>query len=265
MTLAILAFDGELPQVLRAAHPDAVVVTFAGSAHQMRPPTIEHRYEKLGSVFDDLRARGVTRLVLAGGLSRPPLDPAQLDPFMMALAPRIMAAMQGGDDALLRLVISVFEDQGFTVIGAHELCPELVAAAGLLAGPKPSQQDQSDATRAADILLALSPLDVGQGAVVAAGLCLGVETVQGTDFMLDSVARTAPHLRRAKGVQVKAAKRGQDLRVDMPAIGPDTIAGAVRAGLSGIVIQAGSVMILDRAATCQAAEDAGIFLMAQEL
>ncbi len=262
--LAILAFSGSLPQILRAAHPDAHVVVFQGAAHDMAAPLLEHRFEKLGALFDDLRERGVRRMVMAGGIARPPLDPTQLDPFMLSLAPRIMAAMQGGDDALLRLVIDVFEDQGFTVIGAHELLPDLVAKAGLLAGPEPSDADMKDAARGFDILDALSPLDVGQGAVVAAGLCLGIETIQGTDFLLDCVARTPAHLRRANGVQVKAAKRGQDLRVDMPAIGPATIAAAARAGLGGIVIEAGRVMVLDRAATVQAAEDAGIFLMARD-
>lgn len=263
--LAILAFSGALPQMLRAACPDAQVVVFKSTSHDMAAPVLEHRFEKLGALFDDLRQRGVSRVVLAGGLSRPPLNPADLDPFMLSLAPRIVAAMQGGDDAILRLVIEVFEDQGFAVIGAHELLPDLTAKAGLLAGPAPSPQELSDAARAADILMALSPLDVGQGAVVAGGLVLGIETIQGTDFLLDCAARTPPHLRRAKGVHLKAAKRGQDLRVDMPAIGPATVAAAAKAGLAGIVIEAGRVLILDRAATCQAAEDAGVFILAQAL
>jgi DUF1009 family protein len=93
-----------------------------------------------------------------------------------------------------------------------------------------------------------------------------VETVQGTDFMLNTVAETPAALRRgARGVFVKAAKRGQDLRVDMPAIGPDTVARAEKAGLAGIVLQAGQVLILDRAETVAAAEQAGIFIMGRVL
>ncbi|MDO6646773.1 LpxI family protein, partial [Acinetobacter guillouiae] len=83
-----------------------------------------------------------------------------------------------------------------------------------------------------DILLALSPLDVGQGAVVAGGLVLGIETLQGTDALLRFVGDTPAPLRRCQGgVLVKAPKRGQDLRVDMPAIGPDTVRNAAAAGL----------------------------------
>ncbi|MCG7574594.1 UDP-2,3-diacylglucosamine diphosphatase LpxI [Phaeobacter sp. CNT1-3] len=263
--LAILSGDGALPVALSAAQPDALCVTFEGVAHQLTGAVETHRFERLGELFDALRAAGVTRVVMAGSMSRPPLDPAALDPFMIALAPRLMAAMQGGDDALLRLIISVIEDEGFEVLGAHELLDGLTAEAALLAGPEPDVTATADITRAAAILTALSPHDVGQGCVVAGGLVLGVETLQGTEFMLDTVARTAPHLRRgAKGVFVKAAKAGQDLRVDMPAIGPDTVAQVAAAGLAGIAVQAGHVMVLERDRTIAAANEAGIFLLGQE-
>ncbi|WP_412562636.1 LpxI family protein [Thalassobius sp. MITS945101] len=262
--LAILAGDGALPVELVAAHPDALRVTFEGVAHQLTETVETHRFERLGEMFEALKAQGVTRIVMAGSMSRPPLDPAAMDPLMISLAPRLMAAMQGGDDALLRLVIAIIEEQGFAVLGAHELLTGLTVEAGQLAGPMPSDQDLSDAARGAALLAALSPHDVGQGCVVAGGLVLGVETLQGTEFMLDTVARTAPHLRRGqKGVFVKAAKAGQDLRVDMPAIGPDTVAQAKAAGLAGVVVQADHVMVLDRANTLAAFDEAGLFLLGQ--
>lgn len=259
--LAILAGDGALPVELAAAHPDALCVTFEGVAHQLTNAAESHRFERLGEMFEALKAQGVTRIVMAGSMSRPPLDPAAMDPLMISLAPRLMAAMQGGDDALLRLVIAIIEEQGFAVLGAHELLTGLTVDAGHLAGPAPSDQDLRDAARGAALLAALSPHDVGQGCVVAGGLVLGVETLQGTEFMLDTVGRTPDHLRRGqKGVLVKLAKQGQDLRVDMPAIGPDTIFQAKAAGLAGIAVQAGHVVVLDRSATVAAAKDAGLFI-----
>jgi len=263
--LAILAGNGALPVELAAAHPDALCVVFDGVAHQLTGAVQTHRFERLGEMFAALREQGVTRIVMAGSMSRPPLDPTALDPLMVSLAPRLMAAMQGGDDALLRLVIAIIEEQGFAVLGAHALLADLTAAPGLLAGPEPAATDRSDMARGAAILAALSPHDVGQGCVVAGGLVLGVETLQGTEFMLDAVARTNPHLRRGqKGVFIKAAKTGQDLRVDMPAIGPDTVAQAQAAGLAGIAIQAGRVMILERERTLAALAEAGMFLIAEE-
>ncbi|WP_299350426.1 UDP-2,3-diacylglucosamine diphosphatase LpxI [uncultured Shimia sp.] len=264
--LAILSGDGALPVMLAAAHPDAVRVVFHGVENAMEAPVAEHRFEKLSSLFDDLKARGVSRVVLAGAMARPALDPGQLDPFMMQLAPRLMAAMQGGDDAILRLIIAVFEEQGFIVVGAHELLPGMTVPDGVFAGPEPTADHMSDASRAADILLALSPLDVGQGTVVSKGLCLGIETLQGTDALLRFVAETPAHLRRGPGgVLVKAPKRGQDLRVDMPVVGPDTVHNAAAAGLAGIVTSAGKVLIVNHDATRQALEETGLFLMGRVL
>lgn len=263
--LAILAGAGALPVALAKAQPEALRIVFDGVAHDLPAPVEPHRFEALGGLFEALERAGVADVVLAGSMSRPPLDPERFDPLMRDLAPRLLAAMQGGDDALLRLVISLFEERGFKVLGAHEVLPDLVCGGGLIGGPTPSAQAETDASRGADILLALSPLDIGQACVVAAGLCLGIETLQGTDALLRFVADTPAALRRGRGVLVKAPKRGQDLRIDMPAIGPETVHGAARAGLEGIVIAAGRVLVLERAATLAALRDTGLFLQAKVL
>lgn len=262
--LGILACGGALPVRLAEAQPEAMRLALAGVPTQVEGVEL-HQIEKIGGLFEAMRAGGVTRVVFAGGLARPPLDPSQFDATMMQVAPRLMGALQGGDDALLRAVIEVFEDQGFAVVGAHEVLPDLVADAGHLAGPEPSAQDLRDSERGFDILSALSPVDVGQGCAVAGGLCLGIETLQGTDAILRFVGETPEALRRgAKGVYVKAAKRGQDLRVDMPAVGPATIDAVAAAGLVGLVIEAGRVMVLERAQTRAKAEALGVFLTARD-
>lgn len=260
----IIVGGGGLPVALAQALPDAHCIAFAGAEVAVAEDRLDrHRIEHLGSVFQALRGAGVTQVVMAGAMSRPALDPTALDPVMMALAPRIMMAMQGGDDAILRLVISVFEEEGFTVIGAHDILPDLTAEAGLLAGPSPSDRDTDDIARGRDILTALGPMDVGQGCVVAGGLCLGIETLQGTDAMLRFVAQTPPALRGTRrGVLVKLPKPAQDLRVDMPAIGPDTVEAAAAAGLSGIAIAAGQVLLIDRAELLSRVEAHGLFLRA---
>jgi DUF1009 family protein len=128
--------------------------------------------------------------------------------------------------------------------------------------------DRDDAARAAAIVAALGAADAGQGAVVAQGLCLGLETIQGTDAMLDFVARTGAGFRHdpagARGVLLKAPKPGQDWRIDLPAVGPDTMRAAAAAGLAGVVVQAGGVLLLGRDETVAAADAAGIFLWGRE-
>lgn len=237
--LAIIAGTGALPGLL-AARNSAVIVRMAGMESAVEGDcVIEARLEHLGRMFTDLRTVGVGTLCLAGATRRASFDTGQLDAETAALLPRITAAQGQGDDALLREVVAIFEEQGFAVRGAHELRPDLLARQGVLVGQAAAE---GDAARARAVLAALGPLDVGQAAVAAKGQLLGIETLQGTDAMLRFVAETAPG---SAGVLVKRAKPGQDLRVDMPAIGPETVALVARAGLSGIELQADHVLLLD--------------------
>jgi DUF1009 family protein len=253
---AIIAGEGALPGLILDRAP-AHVVAFAGVDVSLSGAgRIAARFEQLGALFDTLADRDISEVCFAGAMTRPPLDPAALDEVTAALMPRLMAAMAKGDDALLRDIAAVFEERGIAVVGAHALCPDLVAEAGSLSGdPLP----QADVARARAVLDALGPLDVGQGAVAARGQVLGIETLQGTDAMLDYVARTAPG---SGGVLVKRPKPGQDLRFDMPAIGPDTVRHAAAAGLSGIEIAAGAVLLLDRDAVLAACAETGLSLWA---
>jgi DUF1009 family protein len=179
-------------------------------------------------------------------------------------AERLSKAFAQGDDQLLRLVITLFEDQGFRVKGAHELLPAAKAESGLISGPTPSTQNLSDAQRGAEILATLAPLDLGQGCVVSSGLCLGIETLQGTDALLEFVGQTPEKLHRTPGVFVKAPKAGQELRVDMPAIGPDPVRNVSDAKLAGIVLAADRVLILDRVRTLGLAASLGVFIYGLE-
>lgn len=264
--LAIIAFSGTLPAELARAETGAMIITLEGCPSDLEARSERHRFEKIGALFSAMKAGGVDRVVFAGALSRPVLDPSQFDAEMAALAPRLMAALSRGDDGLLRTVIDIFEEKGFSVTGPHQVLPALVAEPGLHVGPAPGDEEEADIARAGQILRGISPLDIGQGCVVAGGQCLGIETVQGTDALLAAVAGTdRKYFRNFKGVYVKAAKEGQDLRIDMPVIGPHTVAAVAGAGLAGLVVQAGRVLILDRAATLQAAAGHGIFLLSRDL
>jgi DUF1009 family protein len=270
--LAIVAGRGDLPRLL--AEDCAVrgrpyrVVAFDGiePAWAAGEPVIRARFEKPGRLFADLRAAGIGEVVFAGGLARPRLRPFHFDLKMLSLAPRLLPGLRSGDDSTLRLVASIFEAEGFTVRAAHELLTDLVAPAGVLGQMQPSALDRQDAARAAAIVAALGAADVGQSAVVAAGICLGLESIQGTDALLDFVARTPADLRptRARGLLYKAPKPGQDRRLDLPAIGPGTLDRAAKAGLAGVAVEAGGVMILGFAATVAAADAHGLFLWARE-
>ncbi|SEK93129.1 hypothetical protein SAMN05421666_3107 [Roseovarius nanhaiticus] len=264
--LAILACGGALPVLLARAHPEALHFTLRGVPSELAHSAQEFPLEQIGALFDAMKAAGVDRMVFAGSLVRPALNPAEFDTEMIRLAPGLMAAIPQGDDALLRFVIGMFEEQGFDVLGAHELLPGLTVEPGLAVGPAPSKAELADAARAAHILSEISPLDIGQGCAVAGGQCLGIETVQGTDAILAYVAQTPIALRRGqRGVYVKGPKRGQDLRIDMPTVGPSTVDAVADAGLAGLVLAAGAVVILERETALRRAQERGIFVISQAL
>ena len=262
---AIIAGAGRLPATLAAALDRPLICALDGYMPEGLAVDQTFRVERLVPFLHSLSDAGVDRVVFAGAVQRPRLDPALFDPATAQMVPRLLAAMQGGDDATLRAVIGIFEDAGFAVVGAQDVAPDLVPAAAVLAG-EPTAADRQDAARAASIVAALGAVDVGQGAVVAQGLCLAVEALPGTDAMLDWVAQTArrPNPAGAKGVFYKAPKPGQDRRIDLPTLGLDTLHRAHAAGLSGIAFEAGGVILLDRAAMVAQAEQLGLFLWACE-
>lgn len=263
-TIALIAGAGGLPAELAASLPDpALICAPEGIAPRGLTVDLAFRVERLAPFMRHLVDTGITTVIFAGPVHRMPLDPALFDPETATLVPRLLAAMQGGDDATLRVVMDLFEDYGLRVDGIRTLAPQLLAGADPLGARAPTPPELDDARRGTDILEALAPVDVGQGCVVAAGLCLAVEALFGTDAMLAHVAacRGLREPRRG-GVFVKRAKAGQDLRVDLPTIGPDTITAVQAAGLTGICLQEGHVVILERAETLARAEAAGIALWA---
>lgn len=260
---AIIAGQGALAPAVAAALDNPVIVALEGFAPPMPHQTF--RLERLVPFFDWLSDQGVDRVTFAGAIRRPRLDPEAFDPRTASLVPRILTGMQSGDDAALREVIALFEEAGFIVAGTRDICPDLVPGNGILAG-EPTAADIEDADRAMAIVEGLGQLDLGQGAVVAQGLCLAVETLPGTSAMLDFVAAhrdMRPRPNGSRGVFWKAPKPGQDQRVDLPAIGLETVKQAARAGLAGIAWQAGGVILLEREETVKLARDANVFLWAR--
>ena len=265
--LAIIAGRDALPRLIaerrQAAGLPYLVISFAGEAE----PWIEghpyqaHAFEKAGRLFAALRVAGCSHVVFAGAMDRPRLKPWRADGKAVALMGKVMALLVRGDDGLLSGLAGIFEEEGFTVIGAQDCLDGLTCGEAVLGRHRPEPPDRADAARGAAILTALGPLDVGQAVVVAGGVCLGVEAIEGTDALLARVA-ALPSARRGTpgGVLVKMAKPGQDRRFDLPSIGPRTVEGAVRAGLKGIVVEADGANILERDATIRAADAAGLFV-----
>lgn len=265
--LALIAGTGTLPAaVIAALDTRPLVCALDGFIPSGVTPDLTFRLERLMPLLRALSDTGVTQVAFAGAVQRPRLDPSLFDAATAQLVPRLLAAMQSGDDATLRAFIGIFEEEGFAIRGLADLAPALLPGPGLLAGTL-TAQDQADATRAAAIVTALGAVDVGQGACVAQGLCLGVEALPGTDAMLAQVAALPTTLRPnpalGRGLLYKAPKPGQDTRIDQPTIGPQTLHAAAAAGLGGVAFQANAVLCLDLAAMQAEANTLGLFLWAR--
>ncbi len=273
--LALIAGTGRLPALI-CEHLDAEKTLYHlcemdGFVIDDRAgrPVIRFRIEQLGALFDALHDRGVTQICMAGAVQRPALDPSKFDAVSAALVPRLSDAFQAGDDATLREIIKIFEEQGFEIIGANSLRPDLFPDAGVLTKIEPSQQDRFDAGRAMVAHSALAQADIGQGCITCHGLVLAAETIGGTDWMIQSITHATDrrhvfdHIPQG-GVLFKAAKPDQDARVDMATIGPDTVRLAARAGLNGIVVREQAIFVLDLDEVVSTANALGMFLWVQE-
>jgi DUF1009 family protein len=223
----------------------------------------------LGRFFRLLRSEGCRDLVLIGGLTRPTFGRFrlgfQLDWATIRLLPRIARAFRGGDDHLLAGIARLIEDEGFRVLGAHEVAPEILLPEGPLGTRVPDERDRVDIARGLELLAATGPFDIGQAVVVAGRHVLAIEAIEGTDRMLDRIValRKDGRIRVAvgTGVLVKAPKPQQDRRFDLPSIGPETVEAVARAGLAGVAAVAGAAIVAEPQRVAQLAEERGVFVV----
>ncbi|VXB49823.1 LpxI family protein [Brevundimonas sp. G8] len=268
--LGLIAGGGDLPAAV-AARCDAegrpvFLIRLAGFAdpHLIRWPGAEFGMAQIGAILKALKTEGCTTVCLAGIVNRPDFKTLKPDFKGATLLPGIVAAATKGDDALLRKILSVFEAEGFAVEGADDVLGGEILAAGALGAVSPTPEQLADLKKALHIAEKSGELDIGQGAVVCDGLVLAVEAQEGTDAMLSRVAGLPADLRGStgdrKGALGKAPKPIQDLRVDMPVIGPRTVEMAAAAGLAGIGGVAGHLILIDRAAIIAASDRLGLFV-----
>ena len=264
--LGIIAGGGPMPlrvaEAARAAGRGVFLVGLEGFAQPAHLAPFPHAMARIGAagrILDLLRAQGVRDVVLIGTVKRPGFFDLRPDAEGAKLLARIGRAAFAGDDGLLRAVVRVLGEMGFTVLGAHEILREALAPLGLLTRTAPDALAMSDIARGVAVARKLGEADVGQGCVVQQGLVLAVEAIEGTDAML---ARCAPLRRNGPGgVLVKIAKPGQERRADLPTLGAQTVRGAIAAGLRGVAFEAGGALLAERAEAVALADAAGLFLL----
>lgn len=279
--IGILAGGGSLPreiaECLTARGVPVFVLALAGEedGELAGVPHETVGWGEIGRMISALKRARVTDLVIVGRVRRPDLRRLRPDLGFLLNLPSIIGivAFGGGDDGVLRRVVAFFERKGIRVVGPQDVAPELVAGRGLLGNVELSGVDTADIELGLEVVRRLGPFDIGQGVVVAGGRVEAIEGAEGTDAMLARVARArgscaGPSGRgepgRRGGVLVKRPKPGQEMRVDLPAIGPQTVTRAAEAGLRGIAALSGQVLVAQRADLVAGADAAGIFIAGVE-
>lgn len=297
MTLAVICGQGRLPRIVAEAQPSRpLICVLSGFEPDGLTADLTFHLETLGSLLDTLASRGVTQVCLCGAIRRPPIDPTRLDAKTAPLVPRLQTALTSGDDGALRIVMQLFEEAGLAIVAAHELVPDLVPQPGVLTLKTYTPQNAVEARLGERTVAAMGARDAGQTCVVRGDSVLAREDAAGTDAMLTRLARdraspggdflsnpisaagdmfggllgdatdwlTGGTTPSEGGILFKGPKPGQDRRADLPVIGAGTPDAVAAAGLSGIVIEAGGVMVLDRARTVARCDDLDLFLWVRE-
>jgi len=220
---------------------------------------------EFGGMTRAFRKNDCTHVCFAGNVSRPDFKTLKPDWKTMKYLPKALAAAREGDDALLSLILESFEHDGFEIVSPQDIVSELLLPEGHLGSVGLTLTHRDDVKKACKMAQTIGALDIGQGAVVCRGLVLAVEAQEGTDAMLSRISALPPDIRGSRseraGVLAKMIKPGQEIRVDLPTMGVETVRLAAEGGLAGIVAEAGRCFVIDRDAVIAAADAAGLFIV----
>jgi len=204
-----------------------------------------------GAMVRIFKDRGVKDLVVIGSVKRPSLWELRPDLYTMNFF-RKLGFKAMGDDGLLQAIHAQLKEEGFKLHGIHEIMPDFLMPDGLLGAVKPTKSQLEDVSLGFVASKDLGVRDIGQSVVVKDGKVIGTEDSKGTNALIK---------RCQGGVLVKTCKPQQDRKLDLPTIGVETIKLCAGQGFSGVAVEAGAAVIVDKAECVAAADKAGLFLI----
>ena len=221
-------------------------------------PSLSVDIGKIGTALDFLHKHDVNKIVFAGGVKRPNFKQLALDAKGASWLLKLGKSVLLGDDALLSALAKLLQQEGFEVIAGTDLIGGAFVQAGVLSSKQPAENDFSDIKIGVEAARNIGLLDIGQSVIVHDGLVLGVECVEGTDQLIERCAL----LRKSEtgGVLVKMSKPQQDNRLDLPTVGPNTIDLLHAHKFSGVAVESGKCIVIDRRSVLQKANDFSIFM-----
>jgi DUF1009 family protein len=278
-TLGLIAGNGRFPfLLLEAARAHGLRVVVAAIKEETDPemdaravaePEFVHVHwlslGELSKLIEMFQREGVTRAVMAGQVKHKQIF-SSIRPDWR-LAKLLLNLRTRNTDMLLGAVAKVLEDEGITLISSTAFLTPLLAAEGVMTGRGPDEVERADIEYGLRVARGIAGFDLGQTVVIAAGACVAVEAMEGTDA---TIARAGALFRAMDDeastlvrrlTVVKVAKPNQDMRFDVPVVGVPTIEAMAMAGATCLCVEAGRTLLFDRAAMVAAADAAGITIV----
>ena len=263
--IALIAGALDLPfftrDALRRAGWDVYVIGLKNFVNPKLNPDLVVRLGGAGRAVREMRRRGINKMTFVGAIGHPNLYDIRPDLWSFGALLSIMKH-QRGYDSMATALNKVLEKRGFNVLAAQDLAPELTfETAGVQTKTKPTKSDMADIERAVDVSHTIGAADIGASVVVDKQV-IAVEAAEGTAKMLDRVVEMRKNKKRISGVFAKMTKPGQDLRIDIPAIGVDTVRAVANAHLRGIVVNTKTCFVVDKENVIKEANKSKIFIVA---
>jgi DUF1009 family protein len=265
--LAIIAGKGDLPKMIikkcQEQSREFLVILINGEPSNVDFFGYNHHiigFGEISKILGILKDNQIKELVFAGGVTKPSMAGMKVDAKGAVLISKILGNKFFGDDNLLSTIINFFEKEGFKIIGADQIIDDLLAGKGIFGNIKPSSEMLKDIEIGQNALQTMSDLDIGQAIVVQQKQIVGVEAIEGTDALIKRCA-DLQFKQGSKAVLVKMKKHNQNTKIDLPALGVETIKNLAKSGFSGVAVQAGSCLIINQKEVVKLADELGLFVV----
>jgi len=202
---------------------------------------------QLGKAISILNKNNCKKIIFIGKVKRPEISLLKFDKKVFFYLPRLYSAFKKGDGSILKEIIKIFNENKIKVLNSMKFTPELVFNEKNINNIKVSNLDKTSINKGIQIIKTMSKFDIGQSVVINNGYVLAIEGPEGTDEMIKRSDYLSKKLKlKNKSILIKFPKAGQDLRVDLPTLGLDTVKNCIKANIKGIAVKRSQNIILER-------------------
>jgi len=202
---------------------------------------------ELGKAISILKKNNCKNVIFIGKVERPDISLLKFDTKALFYLPRLFSAFKKGDGNILKEIIKIFKENKLNVVNSMKFTPELIFKDKSINKLKINNTDKSSISKGVKIIKSLSKFDIGQSVVINNGYVLAIEGPEGTDETIKrSLHLSKKYKLKNKSILIKFPKANQDLRIDLPTIGFDTIKNCIKANIKGIAVKLSQNIILDK-------------------